>query len=280
MKEIKLKIHGCRGSSSYDSLNNQIFGGNTSSYSIMTPTDELIFLDAGTGFQDAEKEFFENQPRETYLLLSHPHHDHIEGLGVSSLAFMEDIDLTIIGRRNLRKGLEARLNSDNFPINLEQMKAIKAIKKPKRKINNIRMKVLKGIHPGGVLGYRLNIENKTIVYATDMEFDYNPKGKRLSQRHKRKYRRFIKKADILIADAQFTSDEYLKNNPINVKGWGHSYAEQIIDLARKARVKKIIFTHHAPKRTDQELSEMEKTAQAYCQDIEISYARQGSEHFL
>lgn len=285
MNPIKLKIHGCRGSTAYGSLENKIYGGNSSSYSLRTPENELIFLDAGTGILDAQNEFFNNKPKETYLLFSHLHHDHIEGLGISSLPYIKGLDLILIGR-NIQEGLDSRFNLKNFPItfDLNILRGIKKVIEPKKKINNTKIKVLRGNHPGGVIGYKFDIHNKIIVYATDMEFDYNPKEEKLKDKYKKEYKKFIQNADILIADAQYTLEEYIHEKPSNVKGYGHSYAEQIIDMAAKSKVKKVILTHHSPLRTDKDLVKMEKSAKKYCKDknydLKTEFAKQGSEYTL
>ena len=73
-KMTELKIFGCRGSISYDSLENKIFGGNTTSYSLRTPDNYLFLLDAGSGLLEAQNEVYKNMPRGIYLFLSHFHY--------------------------------------------------------------------------------------------------------------------------------------------------------------------------------------------------------------
>ncbi|MHA2337748.1 MAG: MBL fold metallo-hydrolase, partial [Candidatus Hodarchaeales archaeon] len=51
--------------------------------------------------------------------------------------------------------------------------------------------------------------------------------------------KFINKCDLLIADAQFTLNDYDLH-----RGFGHSYPEEVLELANKANVKKVILTHH------------------------------------
>ena len=52
-------------------------------------------------------------------------------------------------------------------------------------------------------------------------------------------------ADILLHDAQYSSDEYKER-----KGWGHSSIEDAISFASTAGVKKLLLAHHDPSHTD------------------------------
>ena len=59
---------------------------------------------------------------------------------------------------------------------------------------------------------------------------------------------FIQGADILIHDSMYTDEEY----PSRV-GWGHSTFSQSLRLAEEAGVKKLLFFHHDPERSDEEI---------------------------
>ena len=76
----------------------------------------------------------------------------------------------------------------------------------------------------------------------------------------------------------YTEEEY----PAKV-GWGHSTFRQAMELADEAGVKKLIFFHHAPERTDVELEklveEMRKVASGEGYSFEIDGAREGF-HFV
>ena len=55
-------------------------------------------------------------------------------------------------------------------------------------------------------------------------------------------------ADLLIHDAQYTPLEYKTKI-----GWGHSSMEDAITFASIAKVKQLLFFHHDPSRTDEQL---------------------------
>jgi hypothetical protein len=104
-----------------------------------------------------------------------------------------------------------------------------------------------GNHPvnDGVILFRINFTTsngpKSLVYATDNEFRFNHWTNSFSDLgiFKESYVKFINKCDLLIADAQFTLNDYDLH-----KGFGHSYPEEVLELANKANVKKVILTHH------------------------------------
>ena len=72
---MKLSIHGCRGSVPTSSGSIHKYGGNTSCFEIITENKQIIF-DAGTGVKNVKF----SKSRASFLLLSHFHHDHIQGL--------------------------------------------------------------------------------------------------------------------------------------------------------------------------------------------------------
>ncbi len=102
-------------------------------------------------------------------------------------------------------------------------------------------------HPlSGVIIYRVNIEDKQVVYATDVETPHEFDGKFLE---------FIKGADILIHDSQyFDADYYAIQNP--KKGFGHSTVSMAAANAVKAEVKKLFLFHYSPDYTDKDVERM------------------------
>ena len=61
---------------------------------------------------------------------------------------------------------------------------------------------------------------------------------------------FCRGADLLIADGQYTDEEYLTH-----VHWGHPRATTMVDLAKSAGVKQLAITHHDPMQTDEKVDE-------------------------
>jgi CheY-like chemotaxis protein len=102
-------------------------------------------------------------------------------------------------------------------------------------------------HPVLTLGYRIEADDASVVYSCDHE----PHSRTLADGQgdiigqDLRHADFIRDADLLIHDAQYTAAEY----PYKV-GWGHSPIEYAVKLADYAGVKRLALTHHDPLRDD------------------------------
>jgi ribonuclease BN (tRNA processing enzyme) len=307
--KTEFKVYGARGSMAAPKKEYMGYGGNTSSYTLRTPENTLIFLDAGTGIQYAGDEL--NEKAENVMIaFSHMHADHVMGLGMSALPWLcfnpkyngKKIDVagpkgTLDGLKQFYDGkycwpvnatddqnLKPNMPAINFS-GLEELVESKEYQIDK----STRLTVMEGNHPvqGGVLLYRFELQTdsgkKSLVYATDNEFDYITNGvpNKDVQKLTEAYVEFVRGTDVLVADAQYTEDEYIKQGKFH--GFGHSYQEQIIDLAAKADVKQVIIAHHG-KNDDKSLGEREKAAIAYAErkgyPLKVQFAKEGMEIVL
>jgi ribonuclease BN (tRNA processing enzyme) len=144
-------------------------------------------------------------------------------------------------------------------------------------------------HPILCLGYRFEYRGKSIVTAYDNEpfrnlFPTDPadpsydadaarEGDLAAKEENEKILRFFLDADVLVHDTQYTAAEYKTH-----LGWGHSSYEHALNSAHKARVKKLVFFHHDPNRTDEQLAELEETYRKKIRgktSVEIMMAREG-----
>ncbi|MCB0328653.1 MAG: hypothetical protein KDD70_03285, partial [Bdellovibrionales bacterium] len=83
---------------------------------------------------------------------------------------------------------------------------------------------------------------------------------------------------VIVADAQYTSEEYKQK-----VGWGHSSYEDCIQLAAEAGAKRLFFTHHDPTRTDAQLDEILEgllSSGKVPEGLTIDMASEGKEVFL
>jgi phosphoribosyl 1,2-cyclic phosphodiesterase len=156
----------------------------------------------------------------------------------------------------LQSILGGQMKHEYFPIPLEQMGAnIEFLKVASNEYHtsNFLVKTSPHNHPGGAHSYRIEADNKSIVYCTDVEHTDGIDERVVN---------IAKDADILIHDAQYTPEELEYK-----KGWGHSSYEQAIEVGQRAGVKKIILTHHDPDHNDSFLCEMEKKCQDLFEDV-------------
>jgi CheY-like chemotaxis protein len=117
-------------------------------------------------------------------------------------------------------------------------------------------------HPGLTLGYRLQAGGVSMVYATDHEQHARPQPEASRQsgaragalpvhREDQEHIEFLRGADLVIHDAQYTAAEYLQK-----VGWGHSPMEYTVDVALAAGVKQLALFHHDPLHDDETLDRL------------------------
>jgi phosphoribosyl 1,2-cyclic phosphodiesterase len=251
---------GTRGSISTPGRGTEKYGGNTPCVSVRYK-DAYIILDAGTGIRNLGLELMEilENPEKSlalHLFLSHTHWDHIQGLPFFQPAYMDGIGLTVYGSPKKESFLEAvlkgQMDVEYFPVSMSSLAAdlkIQEISDAVLELNDVIIDWQEQVlHPGGSVGYRLRVGDKVVVYATDVELDRIYSDERMTKESPgllANYIRFIHNADLLIADGQYTEEEY----PVK-RGWGHTSIPVILDLAEKAEVKQLAVFHHDPQHSD------------------------------
>jgi ribonuclease BN (tRNA processing enzyme) len=146
----------------------------------------------------------------------------------------------------VRDALEHQMTAPVFPVRLSDVQATLSPREVTPgdafSVGDVRVRVAGGNHPGGVLAYRLDLGDVSLVYATDTEHGaaVDPELRALAEG-----------ATLLIYDAQYTVDEYAGGGgrPARV-GWGHSTNVAAAQLARAAGVSALALFHHDPARDD------------------------------
>ena len=258
----------------------QFVGFNTSCVYVSIEGKHIIF-DAGSGIRRLGnmlmKREFGSGDGEAHIFLSHTHWDHIMGFPFFAPSYHSGNNITIYGVHN---GLEQRISNQQedeyYPISLSAMGAVidffQLRKEEAYDLDGIWITNKMLNHPGGSFGYRIDYQNKSIVYATDSEY------KHIGPDRYATFVDFFKNADILIFDAQFTIEESLEK-----ENWGHSTSLQGVDFAAEANVKHLLFFHHDPSYSDQKIQTILQEASDYRKtkypdkQIKLSIAREGLE---
>ncbi len=287
--KMHVNFWGTRGSISTPGRSTEKYGGNTPCISVLHKDTQIIF-DAGTGIRGLglhlEEQFKEKERSLSLnLFLSHTHWDHIQGLPFFQVAYLEGTELVIYGSPKkghfLESVLKRQMDVDYFPVGLSQMAAdmkIREISGESIRLGSIVVDWQEQVfHPGGSVRYRLTAGGKSIVYATDVELDHMIRPElrdESSEAHLRDYLDFIRNADLLIADGQYTEKEYPEK-----EGWGHTSIPVTIDLARNGRVKQLAIFHHDPQHSDRFLDGLWRECQTEVDgshpSMNVFWAREG-----
>jgi phosphoribosyl 1,2-cyclic phosphodiesterase len=289
MNDFLVTFWGTRGSIATPGRSTEKYGGNTSSVSVRFGDTYFIF-DAGTGIRPLGVEIMRDCKPETgkfelHLFLSHTHWDHIQGLPFFQPAYHPSFALKIYGTARKDQMLEnllvGQMDSSYFPVPMSALSSdlvVNDLNNAKNlKAGEVDIDFQELDHPGGSLSFRLKCRGKTIVYATDNELNnqFDECGKlKDGNELGRQYLEFINGADLLIADGQYTEEEYKTK-----QGWGHTSVPVLLKVAKQAGVKQVAVYHHDPMHTDNFLDELSADFLKQTQDndphMDIFWAREG-----
>jgi phosphoribosyl 1,2-cyclic phosphodiesterase len=298
---LSVRFWGDRGSIPCPGPATVRYGGNTSCLEIRAD-GKLVIIDLGTGIKPFGDSLMENDfkkgPIDADVFITHTHWDHIMGFPMFTPIFIPTTTLRIRGPvsyegESLESILGAQMDYRYWPVRLSEVSAkivYDQIKETSLDLGDglwVTTKYLS--HPILCLGYRFEYRGKSIVTAYDTEpfrnvFPTDPsdpnydegaalEGEEAAREENEKLLKFFFKADLLIHDTQYTREEYQSKI-----GWGHSSYEHAINSAHRARVKKLIFHHHDPNRSDDELAGLEKKYTRLVSEkssLELVMAREG-----
>lgn len=299
MDEFKIKFRGVRGSFPVCDRNFMKFGGNTSCVELNVGP-HVIILDAGTGIVKTGDELMENyilssvnpeerKPVNAIILVSHIHQDHLLGLTFFKPLHLKSANIKIFGDGTVDKTFSQNLSElvfgKTFPLDLGDIACnlevcdIKGqngiVIKPDGQVqtvvcdnfipneDDVYITFYKSfVHPqDGVMIYKISYKNKSVVYSTDKEC-YMGGDKKFGQ--------FAAGCDVLIHDAQYTTEDYL--SPISPKqGFGHSTYDMAIEVMKQSNAKKLVFFHYEPSYDDNKLSSIKEYYNSECKNAEMSY---------
>lgn len=301
---MNITLWGTRGSIPTPGSQTVKYGGNTICLEIRCePEDRLIIVDAGSGIRPLGAKImatdFRKGPIKAQMFFSHTHWDHIMGFPFFTPIYIPSTQLEVYGPVTyeddpLDKVIGGQLQYRYFPVTSAEL----AAQITYHRLAETEMDLGDGIllrtkylnHPIACLGYRFEQGGKAIVtifdhepfrnlFITDPDHpDYDAlaaeEGEKAAEEENRRILEFMRGADVVIHDSQYTQKEYKKNR----MGWGHSTYEWAINSAQKAGVKTLVLTHHDPERTDDQLDELETTYRNLVKgrsSMEILFAREG-----
>jgi len=296
---LQVRFWGVRGSVPSPGPATVYYGGNTSCIEVRAG-NEIIILDSGTGIRELGRSLvaeFKEKPLKVTILITHTHWDHIQGFPFFMPAYNPKNQIRVFGYEGARAGLAGilshQMESPYFPVELKKLPGhitITELKKMELAVGEVRVKAAFVNHPGICVGYRLEFGGGSLAYLPDNEpfqrrnqSQTEADGKRkskggateFSMAEDKKILDFIRGVDLLILDAQYDAEEYLKH-----AGWGHGCVEDAVHMAGRAGVKHLHLFHHDPTHDDETITRMLGQARKFAQQggtgLKVDAAREGA----
>ncbi len=278
MSNAYLRFWGVRGSHAAPFASHLDVGGNTSCVEIRAD-NHILLCDAGTGIIPFGYEIIKQKAvRELFVILTHYHWDHVCGLPFFVPAFSPDWKISFFGpgvdKSEINRHIASQMRAPYFPVGTETWLAnIQYLSPSNDGFNHGPINIRYGSvhHPGVTYGYRIEVNDKVIIYISDNECNFIRKAlshrrAEFSEEEKTLYEAMVKEehqtelemirgADILIHDAQYTPEDYeLK------RGWGHSCYIDTINMSIEAGVKELYLYHHDPNYNDDKIRAIDEHA--------------------
>ena len=250
---MEILLWGVRGSIASPSQETLFYGNNTPCIEMRAADGTLLIFDAGSGLHLLGQSL--PASGECHLFLTHGHMDHIQGLGffmpLRTPAWLTHIYLP----EELAHLPESLFSGGMFPAPLQglQGRLQKHLLAPhsQTRINApggpIMVEALPANHPGGNMAYRVNADDVVVLYTGDHEITGSPESIEQSKA-------MLRGTTLALVDAAYAQRDY-------THGWGHSTWESWVSLAAESAPGSMVFLHHLPGRTDNELDALQQTLQ-------------------
>lgn len=258
------------------------YGGNTLCIEVsFANSGRTLVIDAGSGIRLLGDALLARRGRtgglSVDILLSHTHLDHILGLPFFQPLYGRDTRVSLYGpaispEDRLEQVIGGQMSYRYFPVRPVELAAeIRYIDLREGTYDlgdGISLSATYLNHPLLCMGYRIESGRRVLCTAFDTEPFHNvfitdpadarydkvmaQEGEQAAQAAALRMSTFLREADLLIHDGQFTEQEYRAGRV----GWGHSSIEHAISQAESSGSRRLALVHHDPTRTDAELDDL------------------------
>ncbi|MBS8121479.1 MBL fold metallo-hydrolase [Candidatus Vampirococcus lugosii] len=303
---MRVKVYGTRGSTPVSNSESIIYGGNTTNlriYSECLSPGTILSIDAGSGFLPMSMDVMkEGGVENVYVLFTHYHHDHTQGLFLSPFLFMKNLNVKLIGPIDTgvgpKKMIQTLFKPPFFPVHYKEIKSnlsyegyefvstLIIVFHPKygqKTISkSIYYNILKDNSQLKIGNASVLIDECLLIFMHKSNHPEHTVAYRIEERptgkvfvfltdHENEYglssslREFLLGVDFLIMDSQYTIERYEKATV----GFGHATPDYCARIAKEVGIKKMGLTHHDPNSKDKDIEDIVQTAIDYADDENI-----------
>ncbi|MGE3318486.1 MAG: MBL fold metallo-hydrolase [Candidatus Berkiella sp.] len=257
-QQMMIQFWGVRGNLPVPGKETLRYGGNTNCVTVDIPSKPLLIFDAGSGIRKLSESLGDTRqkPIKGKIFISHPHWDHINALPYFGPLYVENNEFEILAgckdNTTVEELILGQMDLVHFPVTMKEMKStlsFRQLTEGSYHFDDVHIQTMMLNHPGICLGYRIQYAERVFCYVTDNELPLKGSAQ-FSQQYLDKLIQFIYQADVLVIDCTYTDEEYQQK-----MGWGHACISQVVDVADKAKVKRLCLFHHHPLQKDQEIDE-------------------------
>jgi phosphoribosyl 1,2-cyclic phosphodiesterase len=225
--------------------------------SLEAPGSDPIVFDLGTGLRFFGETHPIDEPFRAHALVTHLHWDHVQGLPFCVPINRPGARLDIYGPPqegvSLAEAFEEFMRPPYFPVRVGELIGdidFHTVDEGDFAAGDAKVRARYVPHIGPTFGYRVELAGVTVAYISDHQqpldgsFDIAETVLELADG-----------ADLLIHDAQYTSEEWaLKSH------WGHCSIDYAIHVAREAGVRRLALFHHDPSHSDEMVDQIARDA--------------------
>jgi phosphoribosyl 1,2-cyclic phosphodiesterase len=288
IQRFLVRFWGVRGSYPSPGAQTVRYGGNTTCVEVQVGT-RTILLDAGSGIIRLGRDLLrraEGGELNISLFITHGHGDHLLGFPFFTPLFDPNTSISIFGPRLAGQSIEQLvtpiMSPPYFPVDLRTLPSHRSfftlideehiiwrdgemmprVVDESEDVADAEVRIIchsTECHPlNGALIYHIEHAGRRLVFATDVEWNGEPDAA---------FIKLAKGADLLIHDAQYTTEDYTSTK----QGYGHSTVKMATEVARAARVRRLILFHHEPTYDDNQLDAMQEDARTRFANTDAAY---------
>jgi diguanylate cyclase (GGDEF)-like protein len=282
---VYVRFWGTRGSIAAPGDSTTRFGGNTSCVEVRAGDGTVIVLDCGTGARELGTHLIRTMPSpmRLHLFIGHTHWDHIQGFPFFVPAFLPGAELNVYAplgfQQSLEEAMSGQMEYSYFPVKLRDLRSrihFTELEEGFFRVGDVLVETQYLNHTAPTIAYRMSNGGATVAYVTDHEPFRRADNGVLHHPGDQRHIAFMKGADLVIHDAQYTEEEYGQR-----VGWGHSTLEYATDVAIAAEVRRLALFHHDPSHDDDFMERFEASARARVAEagaqLDVFAAREGLE---